>query len=108
MAEYIFKISKDVKIEKGSGWMNKADARKKIISFLFRSCNRLINSEIGEFQCAISDIQKGLLHLMRNNDTGHFYCFLIKTSTTETLIKSLAGETAGDGNLMYMNPFLHW
>lgn len=56
MAEYIFKISKDVKIEKGSGWMNKADARKKIISFLFRSCNRLINSEIGEFQCAISDI----------------------------------------------------
>lgn len=44
MAEYIFKISKDVKIEKGSGWMNKADARKK--SFLFRSCNRFINSEI--------------------------------------------------------------
>lgn len=55
MAEYIFKISKDVKIEKGSGWMNKADARKRI-SFLFKSCNRLINSEIGEFQCAISDI----------------------------------------------------
>lgn len=81
--------------------------QKKKISFLFKSCNRFINSEIKESQCAISDIKKGLLHLMRNNDTGHFYCFLIKTSTTETMIKTLAGETAIDGNLMYMNPFLN-
>lgn len=29
MVEYIFKIFKDVKIEKGSGWMNKVDVRKK-------------------------------------------------------------------------------
>lgn len=37
MAEYIFKISKDVKIEKGSGWMNKADARKKNNKFFVQN-----------------------------------------------------------------------
>lgn len=41
MAEYIFKISKDVKIEKGSGWMNKADARKKNNKFFVQNVKQV-------------------------------------------------------------------
>lgn len=37
MVEYIFKIFKDVKIEKGSGWMNKVDVRKKNNKFFVQN-----------------------------------------------------------------------
>lgn len=57
MAEYIFKISKDVKIEKGSGWMNNADARKKK-SFLFKSCNSLLTVKFRNLSVQYQTLRK--------------------------------------------------
>lgn len=55
--------------------------------------------------CNIGHLERCLAFNDKEQHKTLLLLFNINFSTTETLIKTLAGETAGDGNLIYIIHF---